>query len=51
MASNIEFKLPQPSYTVNTLAHLSEKYPDYEFVLIMGSDGLETFNGGKTSNF
>jgi nicotinate-nucleotide adenylyltransferase len=42
-ASNIEFNLPQPSYTINTLVHLKEKYPDYEFVLIMGSDGLETF--------
>jgi nicotinate-nucleotide adenylyltransferase len=51
MASNIEFKLPQPSYTVNTLAHLSEKYPDYEFVLIMGSDGLETFNRWKNFEF
>ena len=42
-ASNIEFKLPQPSYTVNTLAHLSEKYPEHEFALIMGSDNLVSF--------
>lgn len=49
MASNIEFKLPQPSYTINTLAHLTEKFPDHEFVLIMGSDGLETFH--KWKNF
>ncbi|GAL66483.1 nicotinate-nucleotide adenylyltransferase [Jejuia pallidilutea] len=33
--SNIEFNLPQPNYTVNTLVHLQEKYPNYEFALIM----------------
>lgn len=42
-ASNIEFNLPQPSYTINTLAYLREQYPDHEFVIIMGSDGLKTF--------
>ena len=42
-ASNIEFDLPQPSYTINTLTYLKEKYPENEFVLIMGSDGLPTF--------
>lgn len=46
-ASNIEFKLPQPSYTVNTLIHLSEKYPKYKFALIMGSDNLFTFHKWK----
>lgn len=40
-ASDIEFKLPHPSYTVNTLLHLQEKYPDKEFCLIMGEDNLE----------
>ena len=39
-ASNIEFKLPQPSYTVHTLAFLEEKYPEKQFVLIMGGDNL-----------
>lgn len=39
-ASNIEFGLPKPSYTVVTLAALREKYPDKDFVLIMGSDNL-----------
>ncbi len=34
--SDIEFKLQQPNYTVNTLAYLQEKYPSYEFALIMG---------------
>ena len=46
-ASNIEFKLPQPSYTINTLTFLKEKYPKHEFVLIMGSDNLENFHQWK----
>jgi nicotinate-nucleotide adenylyltransferase len=46
-ASNIEFKLPQPSYTVVTLAHLKEKYPQHMFALILGSDNLETFHKWK----
>lgn len=46
-ASNIEFKLPQPSYTVNTLAYLKEKYPDNDFALIMGTDNLENFHKWK----
>lgn len=46
-ASDIEFGLPQPSYTVNTLAYLKEKYPDDEFVLIIGSDNLRTFHKWK----
>jgi nicotinate-nucleotide adenylyltransferase len=46
-ASNIEFKLPQPSYTINTLVHLKEKYPKKEFVLIMGSDNLQTLSKWK----
>ena len=47
VASDMEFKLPKPSYTVNTLAHLKEKYPDYEFSLIMGEDNLRTFHKWK----
>jgi len=43
-ASNIEFNLPQPNYTVVTLAKLKEKYPDYNFVLIMGEDNLLTLD-------
>lgn len=46
-ASNIEFKLPQPSYTVNTLAYLEEKYPEKEFALIMGADNLEGLHKWK----
>jgi nicotinate-nucleotide adenylyltransferase len=40
-ASDIEFNLPKPSYTVNTLAYLAEKYPDHQFSLIMGSDSFQ----------
>ena len=46
-ASNIEFKLSQPSYTVNTLAYLKEKHPKHEFSLIMGEDNLRTFHKWK----
>jgi nicotinate-nucleotide adenylyltransferase len=46
-ASDVEFKLSQPSYTVNTLAHLKEKYPKNDFVLLMGADNLATFHKWK----
>jgi nicotinate-nucleotide adenylyltransferase len=39
-ASNIEFDLPQPSYTIDTLTYLKEKYPNRQFALIMGGDNL-----------
>ncbi len=42
-ASNIEFDLPKPSYTVQTLAYLREAHPEKEFALIMGEDNLRTF--------
>lgn len=45
--SDIEFKLPQPNYTVNTLAHISEKHPDYNFSIIMGEDNLKSFHKWK----
>lgn len=44
---NIEFQLPQPNYTVNTLAHLQDKYPKNEFSLIMGEDNLKSFHKWK----
>ena len=46
-ASDIEFKLSQPSYTINTLAHLNEKYPKKNFSLIMGMDNLQNFHKWK----
>lgn len=46
-SSDIEFKLPQPNYTINTLAHLQEKYPKHEFSLIMGQDNLKSFHKWK----
>jgi len=45
--SDIEFNLPQPNYTVNTLVHLTEKYPKHEFALIMGEDNLKSFHKWK----
>ena len=39
-ASNIEFSLPKPSYTVDTMVYLHEKYPQHRFSLIMGADNL-----------
>jgi nicotinate-nucleotide adenylyltransferase len=45
--SDVEFRLPQPNYTVNTLAHLQEKYPQYEFSLIMGEDNLNSLHKWK----
>jgi len=50
-ASNVEFKLPQPSYTVNTLAHLTEQFPDHQFSLIMGEDNLQSFKKWKNYEF
>lgn len=46
-ASNIEFHLPQPNYTVNTLAYLEEKHPNTNFALIMGEDNLKSFHKWK----
>lgn len=46
-ASNIEFGLPKPSYTIDTLVHLEEKYPKHEFVLITGADNLQTLHKWK----
>ncbi|MBA3986816.1 MAG: nicotinate-nucleotide adenylyltransferase [Flavobacteriales bacterium] len=45
--SDIEFKLSQPNYTTNTLAHLTDKYLDYTFSLIMGEDNLKSFHKWK----
>ena len=48
-ASDIEFKLPKPSYTADTMAYLLEKYPQYQFSIIMGSDSFQ--NLPKWKNF
>lgn len=45
--SDIEFNLPQPSYTIDTLTYLKEKYPKYEFCLIMGGDNLASLHKWK----
>jgi nicotinate-nucleotide adenylyltransferase len=47
--SDIEFKLPKPSYTIDTLTYLQEKYPQHEFFVIMGSDSFQ--NLPKWKNF
>jgi len=39
-ASDIEFKLPKPSYTITTLQYLEEKYPQHQFTIILGSDSF-----------
>lgn len=46
-ASDVEFSLPQPSYTVDTLIYLKEKYPEKQFALIMGGDNLATLHKWK----
>lgn len=45
--TDIEFKMPQPSYTIDTLTYLQEKYPDHQFTLLAGSDQLPTFDKWK----
>lgn len=45
--SDIEFSLPKPSYTIDTLMYLREKHPKKEFVLIMGGDNLATLQKWK----
>ena len=47
--SDIEFRMPVPSYTIDTLAWLGEKYPKHRFGLIMGSDGLTGFDKWKNA--
>lgn len=46
-SSDIEFKLPQPSYTINTLKHLKKKFRKNIFSLIIGEDNLENFSQWK----
>ncbi len=46
-ASSVEFNLPKPSFTVDTLTYLKEKHPDHLFSLVMGSDGFQNLNKWK----
>ena len=46
-ASNVEFHMPQPSYTIDTLTYLQEKYPTHDFTLLAGSDIFPTFHKWK----
>jgi nicotinate-nucleotide adenylyltransferase len=48
-ASDLEFRLPVPSYTIDTLTYLQEKYPDYKFSLVMGEDNLYTLHKWKNA--
>ena len=48
-ASNVEFSLPKPSYTIDTLTYLKEKYPNYSFALIMGEDNLDSLPKWKNA--
>lgn len=50
-ASDIEFKLPKPSYTVDTLAYLKEKYPQQEFSVILGADSFQNLDKWKNADF
>lgn len=46
-ATDVEFSMPKPSYTIDTLTVLAEKYPQHEFMLIMGEDNLVQFENWK----
>lgn len=46
-ASDVEFHMPKPSYTIHTLVHLKEKHPEKEFRIIMGEDNLVNFTKWK----
>jgi nicotinate-nucleotide adenylyltransferase len=48
-ASDIEFKLPRPSYTIDTLQYLTEKYPQHTFSIIIGSDSYENLHKWKNA--
>jgi nicotinate-nucleotide adenylyltransferase len=46
-ASDVEFRMPRPSYTIDTLTYLSDKYPQHQFFLFLGSDNLNHFHKWK----
>lgn len=49
MSCDVEFRLPKPSYTIDTLTYLSEKYPQHQFTVIMGSDSFQNIAKWKNS--
>jgi len=48
--SDIEFQLPKPSYSIDTLIHLQERYPQHRFIIIMGSDSFQNISKWKNGN-
>ncbi|MBM3411905.1 MAG: nicotinate-nucleotide adenylyltransferase [Bacteroidetes bacterium] len=48
--SDIEFNLPRPSYTIDTLTYLSEKYPQHQFSILMGADSFQNLPNWKNAN-
>ena len=46
-SSNVEFRLPRPSFTIDTLSYLSEKYPQHQFSVLMGSDSANNLSKWK----
>lgn len=48
--SDIEFNLPRPSYTIDTLTYLSEKYPQHEFSILMGADSFQNLHNWKNAS-
>jgi len=46
-ASDVEFRMPKPSYTIHTLDHLKEQFPQHTFVLILGTDAMQSFDKWK----
>jgi nicotinate-nucleotide adenylyltransferase len=48
--SDIEFKLPKPSYTINTLTYLQEKHPQHQFSIIVGSDSFKNIHHWKNGD-
>jgi len=49
-AADVEFKLPKPSYTIDTLTHLHEKYPQHQFSIVMGSDSFQNIEAWKNAD-
>jgi nicotinate-nucleotide adenylyltransferase len=49
-AVDIEFSLPKPSYTIDTMTYLEEKYPEHQFCIIMGSDSFQNLEKWKSGS-